>query len=111
VSQKYKLCLIVADTGTLSKFYTEALRYKLEDSPTGYKSWEVFLDEQGVPTRRAEPLKRDCRPGKKGAENLFSADRRAKSLEKNRLHIDINASAGLHVPFIERREQVNNEAA
>jgi hypothetical protein len=47
-------------------------------------------------------------PAEKGPRIYFQQMETPK-LGKNRLHIDINASGGLKVPFEERKDQVNNE--
>jgi len=96
------------DPDALSKFYAEALHYKLQDPPPGYKSWEEFLKEKGVPEDEWNSASAITDPEGKGPRIYFQQMDTPK-LGKNRLHIDINASGGRNVPFAERKIEVNRE--
>jgi hypothetical protein len=96
------------DPAALSRFYAEALRYKVQDPPEGYESWEAFLKAQGIPEIEWNSASAIVDPAEKGPRIYFQQMETPK-LGKNRLHIDINASGGLKVPFEERKDQVNNE--
>jgi Glyoxalase-like domain len=92
----------------LSKFYAEALHYKLQDPPSGFESWEAYLKAQGVPEEEWDGASAIVDPEGKGPRIYFQQLDTPK-LGKNRLHIDINASEGLKVPLAKRVEQVNSE--
>jgi hypothetical protein len=96
------------DPARLSKFYAEALHYKLQDPPNGYDSWEAFLKAQGIPEVEWDFASAIIDPSGKGPRIYFQQMDTPK-LGKNRLHIDINASDGLQIPLDRRKEQVNNE--
>ena len=96
------------DPAGLSKFYAEALHYKLQDPPSGYTSWEGFLKEKDVPKEEWNSANAIVDPEGKGPRIYFQQMDTPK-LGKNRLHIDINASGGLQVPLDERKRQVNAE--
>ena len=96
------------DPGGLSKFYAEALHYKLQDPPSGYTSWEGWLKAQGVPEDEWNSASAIVDPEGTGPRVYFQQMDTPK-LGKNRLHIDINASGGFRVPLGERKEQVNRE--
>ena len=96
------------DPASLSKFYAEALHYKLQDPPSGYSSWEDWLEEQGIPEAEWNSASAIVDPEGKGPRVYFQQMDTPK-LGKNRLHIDINASGGLRVPISERKRQVNAE--
>jgi len=96
------------DPAGLSKFYAEALRYKLQDPPSGYISWEAFLKDREIPKEDWNSASAIVDPDGKGPRIYFQQMDTPK-LGKNRLHIDINASGGLRVPLDERKRRVNTE--
>jgi hypothetical protein len=96
------------DPTHLSEFYAGALHYKLQDSPSGFSSWEAFLKERGVPQSEWNSASAIVDPEGKGPRIYFQQMDTPK-LGKNRLHIDINASGGSHTPLEERKKQVNEE--
>ncbi len=96
------------DPASLSRFYAEALRYKLQDPPSGYASWEAWLKEQGIPEAEWNSASAIIDPEGKGPRIYFQQMNTPK-IGKNRLHVDINASGGSRVPLDERRGQVNKE--
>jgi hypothetical protein len=99
-----------SDPADLSKFYAEALHYKLQDPPTGYESWESFLRARGIPEEEWNSASAIVDPEGKGPRIYFQQMETPK-LGKNRLHIDINASGGARIPLEERKQQVNKEVA
>ena len=96
------------DPSSLSAFYAEALHYKQQDPPVGYQSWQDWLREQGVPEAEWNSAGAIVDPEGKGPRIYFQQMDTPK-LGKNRVHIDINASGGLKVPFGERKRQVDAE--
>lgn len=97
-----------SDPSGLSKFYEEALHYKLQDPPSGFESWEAFLKAQAIPEEEWDNASPIVDPEGKGPRIYFQQMDTPK-LGKNRLHIDVNASDGLSVPLAKRKEQVNSE--
>jgi hypothetical protein len=49
MARKLQVVFDCRDPEGLSKFYAEALHFKLQDPPEGYKSWEEALKAWGVP--------------------------------------------------------------
>ena len=96
------------DPGGLSKFYAEALHYKLQDPPNGFDSWEAWLQAQRIPEKEWNSASAIVDPEGRGPR-LYFQQMDTPKLGKNRLHIDINASGGLRIPLPERRRQVDNE--
>jgi hypothetical protein len=92
----------------LSKFYAEALHYKLQDPPEGYKSWEEALKAWNVPEEEWNSASAIVDPEGKGPRIYFQQMDTPK-LGKNRVHIDVNASEGSRVPIQERKGQVRAE--
>lgn len=96
------------DPSSLSKFYAEALHYKLQDPPSGFESWDAFLRAKGIPEEELDNASAIVDPEGKGPRIYFQ-QMDTQKLGKNRLHIDINASEGLSMPLAKRKEQVNSE--
>ncbi len=95
-----------ADPGRLSKFYAHALGYKMQDPPDGYSSWEEWLKKHDTPEEEWNWASAIVDPEGKGPRLYFQQMDTPKP-EKNRLHIDINASGGLKVSLTKRKEQVD----
>ena len=96
------------DPDALSRFYAEALHYKLQDPPIGYGSWEDWLKDKGIPESEWNSASAIVEPEGKGPRIYFQQMDTPK-LGKNRLHIDINASGGSALPLEERKKQVDVE--
>ena len=96
------------DPESLSKFYAEALHYKLQDPPEGYKSWEAALKDWGVPEEEWNSASAIVDPEGTGPRIYFQKMETPK-LAKNRLHLDVNASGGARTPIRERKGQVRAE--
>jgi hypothetical protein len=105
---KLQVVFDCSDPASLSKFYAEALHYKLQDPPTGYESWQAFLKAQGIPEEEWNSASAIVDPEGKGPRIYFQQMDTPK-LGKNRLHIDINASGGLRIPLEARKKQVDAE--
>jgi hypothetical protein len=108
VALKLQVVFDCRDPASLSRFYAEALHYKLQDPPSGFPSCEAFLKEQGIPQDEWNSASAVVDPDGKGPRIYFQQMDTPK-LGKNRLHIDINASGGLRVHLDERKRQVNAE--
>jgi glyoxalase superfamily protein len=48
MARKVQIVFDCRDPASLSKFYAEALHYKVQDPPEGYRSWEEALKDWGV---------------------------------------------------------------
>jgi Glyoxalase-like domain len=108
VAFKLQVVFDCKDPGSLSKFYAEALHYKMQDPPAGFQSWEAWLQQQGIPEGDWNSASAIVDPAGNGPRVYFQQMDTPK-LAKNRLHIDINASGGLKTPLAERRQQVDIE--
>ena len=98
-----------ADPARLSRFWVEALGYKLEDPPEGYASWEDWLREQGIPEERWNDAGAVVDPDGSGPRIYLQRVPEPKTV-KNRVHLDLNAGGGGSVPIEERRRRVDAEA-
>ena len=97
-----------ADPDRLARFWAAALRYKVQDPPEGYASWEEFLRKMGVPESEWNSASAIVDPDGRGPRIYFQQMDTAKP-GKNRVHLDINASGGGKVPREARVKQVDTE--
>jgi len=97
-----------ADPHRLSEFYAAVLHYKLQDPPEGFATWEAFLASIGVPEEEWNDGSACVDPEGEGPRIYFQKMDTPK-LEKNRLHLDVNASGGRKVPPEERRRRIDAE--
>jgi len=95
-----------SDPAALARFWAQALHYKIQDPPKGFGSWEEFLEAQCVPKKNWNCANAIVDPQGVGPRIFFQRMKTPKP-KKNRLHIDINASAGA-VPK-EQRKKVGAE--
>ena len=93
------------DPAGLSKFYAEALLYKQQSPPNGFRSWDEALKAMGVPEEELNSASAIVDPEVKGPRIYFQQMDTPK-FGKNRVHLDINASGGSRVPIQERKGQV-----
>jgi hypothetical protein len=101
-----QLVFDTADPDRQARFWAEALGYQLQPSPDGFDSWEAFLRAQGVPEDRWNEASAIVDPDGAGPRIFFQRVPEGKTA-KNRLHMDINASAGRGVPLDDRKRQVD----
>ncbi len=97
-----------SDPDSLAKFYAEALHYKLQDPPEGFKSWEEALKAWNIPEEEWNAASAIIDPEGEGPRFYFQKMDTPK-LGKNRLHIDIKASKGSQVSLEDRKEAVGTE--
>lgn len=107
----YQLVIDCTSPEELARFWAEALRYVIAPPPPGFDSWDDWYrsvgvpdDELGIGADRIED------PTGEGPRIWFQVVPERKSV-KNRLHIDLDASAGRGSAFETRRHQVEAEAA
>ena len=96
------------DPDRLARFYAAALRYKMQDPPEGFATWEAFLQSIGVPREEWNDASAVIDPDGKGPRIYFQKMDTPKP-EKNRLHLDLNASGGRTSPKAERRKRIDVE--
>src|SRR6267143_5994139 len=97
-----------ADPSHLAKFWAAALRYREQDPPSGYSTWEAFLKAQGIPEEEWNDASAIVDPEKLGPRIYFQRMATPKP-RKNRVHLDLNVSGGGSVPPKERVKRVNAE--
>ena len=98
-----------ADPDRLARFWAEALRYKLQDPPAGFESWQALLKDQGIPEDEWNSASAVVDPDGKGPRIYFQRVPEGKVV-KNRVHLDLNVGGGPGTPIDERRRRVEAEA-
>jgi len=86
-----------ADPDRLAGFWAAALGYVVQPPPTGFASWEDFLRDNGVPESEWNSRSAVVDPDGAGPRVYFQRVPEAKSV-KNRVHLDLNASASAGTP-------------
>jgi len=104
----FQVVIDCADPARLSRFWAEALGYKLDDPPKGYDSWEDWLREQGIPEDRWNDASAVVDPDGAGPRIYLQRVPEAKTV-KNRVHLDLSISGGRSAPVEERRGRVDAE--
>jgi hypothetical protein len=92
-----------ADPDKLAGFWAAALGYKKQDPPQGYNSWEDWLKAHNIPQEMWNSASAIVDPEGKQPRIFFQQVPEGK-IAKNRLHFDVNVSAGK--PPEERRQTV-----
>src|ERR1700753_1609098 len=80
-----------ANPEQLAGFWAAALHYKVQDPPTGFVSWEAYLEAQNVPQAEWGDFSAIVDPAGEGSRIYFQRVPEHKTV-KNRLHLDLNAS-------------------
>jgi Arc/MetJ family transcription regulator len=107
---RFQLTIDCADPGRLTRFWADALGYKIEDPPGGFDTWNAYWRSIGVPDEELDDA-HDASdslvdPEGHGPRIWFQIVPEAKVV-KNRLHLDVRASGGRAFPLETRKEQVN----
>ena len=101
------------DPSRMTRFWSQALGYLVEDPPAGFETWNDHWVSVGVPLDELDPDGdgSDSLVDPKGAgpRIWFQVVPETKAV-KNRLHLDIGASGGRTVGLAERRVRVHARA-
>src|SRR5882757_550357 len=109
---RFQMVIDCADPNRQARFWCELLGYVVEPPPDGFADWKAYWLSRGLPEDEAgEEDWEDSivDPTGQGPRIWFQQVPEAKTI-KNRLHIDVAASGGRHVPLDVRRERVQKEA-
>jgi hypothetical protein len=94
-----------ADPDRVAAFWAEALGYLVQPPPEGYASWPAFLTAQGIPEEEWPHVSAIIDPAGQGPRIFFQQVPEPKVV-KNRVHLDVNVSAGIR-DAVARRAQVD----
>ena len=106
--RKIQVVFDCADPQVMTAFWGPALGYVPEDPPPGYASWTDFAAERGIPREQWRGAVVD--PAGEGPRLFFQTVPEPKAA-KNRVHLDIGATAGPGQPLEERRAAIAAKVA
>jgi hypothetical protein len=106
VSTRIQLVVDCADPDRLTRFWAEALGYRVPPPPEGFGDWDDYWRQVGVPEDElGGGDDRLTDPDGCGPDIWFQQVPEGKTV-KNRLHLDLDASGGRTVPIAVRKERV-----
>jgi hypothetical protein len=102
---RFAMTMDAADPVALAAFWMAALEYTEATPPEGWDSWEVWLRDHDVPEDEWGDGATIADPAGVGPSMTFLKVPERK-VAKNRLHLDLVASGGRHVPAAVRLERI-----
>ena len=106
--RKIQIVVDCADPEVMTAFWGAALGYVPEDPPPGYASWAEFASRNEIP--RSDWRGAVVDPSGQGPRLFFQTVPEPKT-GKNRVHLDIGATAGPGQPLEERRAAIAAKVA
>jgi Glyoxalase-like domain len=110
VATQVQVVIDCADPARLSRFWAQALGYKLQDPPAGFDTWEAFLRARHVPEEDWNSASIVVDPDARGPRIYFQRVPEPKTT-KNRVHLDLNVGGGHAVAAHVRRQRIGDEVA
>ncbi len=107
MSVSFQVTFDAADPQRLGEFWAQVLGFVMEPPPDGFASWDAFLDSVDWPADERDAMYALVDPEGVRPRLLFQKVPEGKAA-KNRIHLDVNAGAGL--PHDERRSAVRSRA-
>jgi hypothetical protein len=109
MAKAFQVTFDCSHPAALSAFWASALDYGPADPPEGFATREEWLERMQVPEDEWETGSWIADPDGRGPRLFFQQVPEGKTV-KNRLHLDVNASAGPTAALDERKRQVDAEA-
>jgi Glyoxalase-like domain len=97
-----------ADPGRQSRFWAEALHYKLEAPPAGFSTWSEWARAQAIPEERWNDWAAVVDPDGSGPRLYFQRVPEG-NVAKNRVHLDLDVGGGSKTPIEERKARIGAE--
>jgi Glyoxalase-like domain len=94
------------DPDRLARFWAELLGYQLEPPPSGFETWQAWLEERGIPESEWNRASAIIDPEGRGPRIFLQRVPEDKQV-KNRVHLDVNAGGPRGTPDDERRANVD----
>ena len=106
---KMQVVIDCADPATLARFWAEALGYIVQPPPPGYRSWEQFAEQIGIPPEQYDTRAAVVDPEQTQPRVLFQKVPEPKAV-KNRVHLDIDAAPDTPRGSEERKTRIRARA-
>jgi hypothetical protein len=94
MSHRFQVTFDAAEPARLAEFWALALGYEREQPPPGFDTWEAFGRSVGIPVERLGDYDAIDDPSGSGPRVFFQRVPEGKTA-KNRVHLDVNAGAGI----------------
>ncbi len=102
-----------ANPARMTRFWSQALGYRVEDPPTGFATWNDYWLSVGVPAAELDPEGNGSDslvdPEGRGPRIWFQQVPEGKTA-KNRLHLDIRAGGDRTMPLAQRKARIRARA-
>ena len=105
----FQVTFDAANPRALGAFWRDLLGYADQPPPAGYDSWDVVLDEMGVPEADRDGWYACIDPDGKRARLFFQRVPEGKTA-KNRVHLDVNVGEPRSDSREEQRRRVDEAA-
>ena len=96
------------DPARLADFWAQTLGYIVQPPPEGFESWDDWAQSMGIPEENWNDARALVDPDGAGPRLFFQKVPEGKTA-KNRVHLDVGASAGPGTPIDERQSLVDAE--
>lgn len=106
----FQVVFDAADPARLAAFWARALGYVEQPPPAGFRSWEDWATEAGIPEKQWGDYAALVDPDGDGPRIFFQRVPEEKAA-KNRVHLDINVGGGPGRPLEERRRSIEAHVA
>lgn len=108
---KFQVTFDCADPERLTRFWSDALGYEVQQPPAGFRTWADFYRSIGVPEEELDGDGADRLVDPEGHGPLFWFQKVPEGkVVKNRIHLDLFVSGGRRTPKDERKACVDAEA-
>jgi Glyoxalase-like domain len=108
MSTSFQVVFDCRDPSAQAEFWAYALGYVFQPPPEGFTSWDDALRAWGVPESSWNDKSAIIDPRGESPRLFFQRVPEDKVV-KNRLHLDINAGGGPHVPPEDRSKLVDDK--
>lgn len=107
MSIAFQVTFDAADPAALADFWAAALGYIIQPPPPGFDSWDDWARKMEIPEQNWNDARALVDPNGVGPRLFFQRVPEGKTA-KNRVHLDVSASGGPGVDYIDRVDAVDS---
>lgn len=111
MATRFQVTIDCTQPAVLSSFWATALHYELEPPPGGFTDWDTYWRSVGVPEDELDDGGTSIVDPTGVGPRVWLPRVPEGKVGKNRLHLDLDITAGRSVPLPERTAQIDAEAA